>query len=59
MMASVEGVSTIDLPKEFSLLPSVYEILKCLEKTNDTHEVTRKVYTQKHQKIESIFVTIL
>jgi hypothetical protein len=33
----------IDLTKEFSLLPAVYDILKSIEKTNDSQEVTRKV----------------
>ena len=34
---------SIDLTKEFSLLPAVYDILKSIEKTNDSQEVTRKV----------------
>ncbi|XP_028409772.1 mediator of RNA polymerase II transcription subunit 9-like [Dendronephthya gigantea] len=42
----------IDLPKEFSLLPAVYDILKSIEKTNDSNEVTRKVAVF-HEKIQS------
>ncbi|XP_046847712.1 uncharacterized protein LOC124441306 [Xenia sp. Carnegie-2017] len=33
----------VDLTKEFSMLPAIYDILKSIEKTNDSQEITRKV----------------
>ncbi|CAB3991682.1 Mediator of RNA polymerase II transcription subunit 9 [Paramuricea clavata] len=42
----------IDLTKEFSLLPAGYDILKSIEKTNDSQEVTRKVAAFR-EKIQS------
>lgn len=52
MAATNDGNSALDLTKEFSLLPAIYDILKSLEKTNDSQEVTRKVAAFR-EKIQS------